>query len=113
MDGNNFVELVGFLTNPELRETHNGNHHFQGKIAVPFSYMDKATNQKKEGSKYIKVSAWGGLAQELASVPEGTALKVHGGFNERSYDGACKSCAAPEKKYWTDVLVNNFVVVEG
>ena len=111
--GINFVELVGVLTNPELRETKNNNHHFQGKVAVPHSYTDRATGAQKEGSKYIKISAWGGLAQELSGVPEGTALKVQGTFNERSYDGTCKSCGNPEKKYWTDVLVNNFMVVEG
>jgi single-stranded DNA-binding protein len=113
MDGNNFVELVGFLNNPQLKETRNGNYHFQGKVAVPFSYKDKATGDQKEGSKYIKISAWGDLAQELSSVSDGASVKVHGVFNERSYDGSCKSCGTPEKKYWTDVLVNNFVIVGG
>lgn len=111
--GNNFVELVGFLTNPQLKETRNGNFHFQGKVAVPFAYKDKTSGDMKEGSKYIKISAWGDLAQELSSVTEGAGVKVHGVFNERSYDSNCKSCGNPEKKYWTDVLVNNYVTVGG
>ena len=112
MEGNNFVELVGFLKYPNLRETRNGNFHFQGKIAVPTVYTDRETKEKKEGAKYIKISAWGDLAQELAGLREDTPLKVHGIFNERSYDGNCKSCSTPEKKYWTDVLVNNYVIIE-
>lgn len=111
MDGNNFVELVGFLKYPQLRETRNGNFHFQGKVAVPFSYTDRQTKELKEGSKYVKISAWGDLAQDLSNLAEDTPLKVHGLFNERSYDGSCKSCGAAEKKYWTDVLVNNYVVM--
>lgn len=111
--GNNFVELVGFLNGAQLKETRNGNYHFQGKVAVPFAYKDKQTGEQKEGSKYIKISAWGDLAQELSTVSEGASVKVHGVFNERSYDSSCKSCGSPEKKYWTDVLVNNFVIVGG
>lgn len=112
MDGNNFVELVGFLKSPQLKETRNNNFHFQGKVAVPFSYKDRQTGDLKEGSKYVKISAWGDLAQDIANLPEDTPVKVQGIFNERSYDGNCKSCGTTEKKYWTDVLVNNFVTVE-
>lgn len=112
LQGNNFVELVGYLKYPELRETRNGNSHFQGKVAVPFSYQDRASGEQKEGQRYIKVSAWGDLAHELSSLSDGTPIRVQGIFNERSYDGNCKSCGATDKKYWTDVLVNNFVIVE-
>lgn len=112
MEGNNFVELSGFMKYPELKETRNGNFHFQGKVAIPFSYKDRQTGEQKDGNRYVKVSAWGDLAQDLGGVNDGTPVRVQGTFNERSYDGACKSCAAPEKKYWTDVLLNNFVVVE-
>lgn len=112
MDGNNFVELVGFLKYPELRETRNGNFHFQGKVAVPFTYKDRQTGEQKDGNRYVKISAWGDMAQELSAVPDGTPVKVHGIFNERSYDGNCKTCGSTEKKYWTDVLVNNWIVVE-
>lgn len=110
MEGNNFVELAGVLRYPNLRETRNGNTQFQGKVAVPFTYKDRQTGEQKEGNNYIKISAWGDLAQSLSDVPEGTAVRVHGVFNERSYDGNCKNCGSPEKKYWTDVLVNNFVI---
>jgi len=112
LQGNNFVELVGFIKYPELRETRNGNSHFQGKVAVPSSYKDFKTGEQKDTQRYIKVSAWGDLAQELSTLQDGTPVRIQGIFNERSYDGNCKSCGNAEKKYWTDVLVNNFVVVE-
>lgn len=112
MKGVNLVELVGFMKYPQLKETRNGSYLFQGKIAVPFEYVDKQSKEKKEGTSYIKISAWGDLAQDLAGLSEDTPIKVHGHFNERSYDSNCKKCGNPEKKYWTDVQVNNFVVVE-
>lgn len=110
MEGNNFVELVGYLRYPQVQETRNGHTKYQAKVAVPFLYRDKQTGEEKEGNNYIKISAWNELAQALAEVEEGTPVRVHGVFNERSYDGNCKECGCIEKKYWTDVLVNNFVV---
>lgn len=110
--GNNFVELVGLLKYPQLKETRNGNFQFQGKVAIPFFFKDRETQEEKTGNKYVKISAWGELAQELGSLREDTPVKVHGVVNERSYDGNCKHCGTAEKKYWTDVLVDNFVVVD-
>lgn len=110
MEPNNFVELVGYMRYPQLQETRNGNLKFQGKVAIPFQYTDRTSGEQKEGNNYVKISAWGDLAQSLGDVEDGTPVRVHGVYNERSYDGNCKSCGAAEKKYWTDVLVNNFVV---
>jgi len=113
MDGQNFVQLVGFVKYPELRETANGNFLFQGKIAIPYTHKDKESGQMKEALNYVKVSAWGEVAQELARLADNTPVKVQGRFNERSYNSNCKGCGAAEKKYWTDVLVENFITVEG
>jgi single-strand DNA-binding protein len=111
MEGQNFVQLVGLMKFPSLRETVNGNHLFQGKVAVPYTYKDRQTGEVRESSNYIKISAWGEVAQDLARLPEDTPVKVQGRVNERSYDSNCKGCGEPEKKYWTDVLVENFVPV--
>jgi single-stranded DNA-binding protein len=112
MDGNNYVKLVGFLKYPQLRETRNGFAQYQAKVAVPFVYRDRETQEEKQGHKYIKISAWRDLAQQLGDLPEDTLVTVHGQYNERSYDGNCKHCGTVEKKYWTDVLVDNFVVMD-
>ncbi len=112
MQPKNDVVLEGFLKFPELRETKNGHVQFQGKVAVPFSYKDKATGEQKEGSRYVKISAWSDLAHQLGAVTDGTPVRVQGTFNDRSYDGNCKDCGSLQKKNWTDVLVNNFVLVD-
>ena len=110
MEGSNFVELVGYLRYPDVKETRNGHLKYQAKVAIPFVYRDRETGEEKEGNNYIKISAWNEVAQALSEVQEGAPVRVQGSFNERSYDGNCKQCGHAEKKYWTDVLVNNFVV---
>jgi single-stranded DNA-binding protein len=112
MEGNNFVEFVGFMRFPELRETGTGKQLFKGKVAIPFEYKDRQTGEVKNGSRYYKISAWGELAEELSGVVDGAPIKVQGIYNERTYDGNCKHCGVAEKKYYTDVLVNNFVLME-
>ena len=111
LKGVNLAELVGFLKYPQLKETRNGNYLFQGKMAIPSEYIDYQTGEKKESVNYVKISAWGDVARELAGLAEDTPVRVQGHVNERSYDSNCKTCGSPEKKYWTDVQVNNFVVV--
>jgi single-stranded DNA-binding protein len=113
MQGENFVRLVGFLKYPQLKQTATGKTYFQGKVAVPFSYTDRQSNEIKEGVKYVKVSAWGEAATALGGLPDDTAVQVSGIFNERSYDGNCKHCGAQDKKYWTDVLVDSVMVAGG
>jgi single-stranded DNA-binding protein len=112
MNGQNEVYLTGFLKFPQLRQTKNGHTQFQGKVAVPGSYTDRVSGETKDTTRYVKVSAWGELAEELGSLPEGTALKVQGTFNDRSYEGNCKDCGTVQTKYWTDVQIANFEVIQ-
>jgi len=112
VEGKNQVVLQGILRFPETKETANGNNRFQGKIAVPFTYKDKESGEAKQGSSYIKISAWGDLALELGSFPEGTPIRVDGTYNERSYESNCKSCGEAQKRSWTDVSVHNYSLLE-
>lgn len=113
LEGVNVVELQGFLKYKQIKETSNNNFLFSGKVAVPATYFDKQTKSNKSTFKYVKISAWGDVAQGLFALDENTPVHVYGSFNERNYDGNCKLCGGQEKKYWTDVLVDNFTVVGG
>lgn len=111
MQGRNEVYLSGYIKFPEVQTTRNGYTLFKGKVEVPTVFTDK-NGEVKEIKKYIQVSAWGDLAQELGELQDGTPVHLVGSYNQRSYEGNCKSCSEPEKKYWTDVLVDNFEVAE-
>jgi len=110
MEGKNFVELVGKMRYPEVKEIGAGFCKFSGKLRVPAEYFfDDGTVVKTDTD--IKLVAWFELAEALGAVTPGATVKIHGNLQERSYSGSCNSCGAKQKKYWTDVLVTNFVVL--
>src|SRR6056297_1052646 len=103
MDGENFVTLVGNLSRPTLRQVGQNNISlFKGSMAIP---TPKGTKQ------YLKVAAWAETAEALGAVPTDVMVKAHGHIEESSYDGKCRHCNGPEKKYWTEVVIDNFVVI--
>jgi len=109
VDGSNFVELVGVIKDTEVKEVRGGYTLFKGKVEIPFTYTEKATGDSKQGSNYFNIVAWNELATELGGLEEGSHVRVQGSLQTKSYASNCKSCSTEEKKYWTDILVNNFV----
>lgn len=112
MEGENIVQMQGNLVFAELKETRNNNKLYKAKIAVPFTFKDRETQEQKQGFNYFPIVAWGELAEDLAALGDRIPVRVQGALQTRSYKGNCKSCAAEEKKYWTNIVVNNFAVVE-
>jgi single-stranded DNA-binding protein len=106
MEGENLVILKGTIKWPELKTV--GEHNtslFKGKLVVPVA-------GQADRAQWIKIAAWRDVAEGLGSLPEGTPIKAHGHIEERSYDGKCKHCNGYDKKYWTEVVVDNFVIEE-
>lgn len=102
MDGANFVELIGKIVSPQFKTVTGGHKLFKSKVAIPTS----------DGRfQYLKIAGWRNVAEALNELPEETFVKIHGHIEERSYDGKCRHCGGSEKKYWTEVLVDNFIVV--
>jgi hypothetical protein len=104
VEGVNFVEMVGKIIYPELKEVGaNNTKLFKAKLAIPLN----------DGKfQYVKIAGWARVAEALGELPENTFIRVHGHIEERRYEGKCKSCGNPEYKYWTEVLVDNFVKVD-
>lgn len=109
--GINYVELQGDVSRPKASFTTNGFPDFKATIVIPMEYK-KEGEETRTSKQYIKIVAYGKIAEEMADITEGTTIKIHGRLQERSYDGACKSCGAKEKKYWSDVLVSSCVVIK-
>lgn len=105
MIGENFVTLVGKVTKGKLKQVGQYNiEMFKGSMAIPTT---RGLNQ------YIKVAGWGDIAESLGALEEHVFIKAHGHIEESSYDGKCRHCNGPEKKYWTEVVIDNFVIYEG
>jgi len=107
MEGTNFVELKGKVIYPSFKTVGSNNSKlFKGKLAIPVGDAEGGRFQ------YIKIAAWNNLAELMNDLPQDAFVKVHGHIEERSYDGKCKHCGGAEKKYWTEVLVDNFIQVK-
>ncbi len=103
MVGENFVTLVGTVSRGTYKEVGQFNTGlFKGSMAIP---TVKGTNQ------YLKIAAWADMAEALRDTDSSATIKVHGHIEESSYDGKCRHCQGPEKKYWTEVIVDNFMIV--
>lgn len=106
----NYVELEGRIQYPKKAVVGDGYSKFQAKLAITEDH-EFEDGTSKSFTSYIKIVAWGPVADSMAELPENAVVRVQGSISERSYDGVCKKCNAPEKKYWTDVRVNNFIEV--
>lgn len=102
MQGENFVSLKGQIQYPTLKMVGAKNTPlFKGKLAIPIN----------DRSQYLKIAAWAGIAEALNEVHPDAFVHIHGHIEERSYDGTCKHCKGAEKKYWTEVVIDNFTLV--
>lgn len=103
MIGENFVTLTGNITRPNFKLVgQNNTPLLKGSMSIPTA---RGTNQ------YIKIAAWGDLAESLKDVHPQAFIKVHGHVEESSYDGKCRHCQGPDKKYWTEVVIDNYMIV--
>jgi hypothetical protein len=89
----NFVSLEGPIVNPNFRKVSDDVSLFKGKVAG------------------VNIIAWRNYADTLSDVPIGVPVKIHGHIEEKSYDSKCYHCGGYIKKYWTDVVVDNFMIV--
>lgn len=104
MIGENFVSLTGKIVYPNIKRVGQNNQSlFNAKLAIP-------TNTGNY--QYIKIAAWGATAEALDEVMDNEFVKIHGHIEERSYDGKCKHCNGFDKKYWTNVIVDNFIKLD-
>lgn len=100
MLGKNFVILVGSISRPTFKNVGQYNTPlFKGSLVIPLP------NDRKQ---YIKIAAWGDIAEALKDVDPQTYVKVQGHVEESSYEGKCKHCSGVDKKYWTEVVIDAF-----
>ena len=106
MNGENFVILKGKLTNTNIKTIGQYNSNkFSAKLAVP-------SPNPGMNPQYIKIAAFGTMADALNQVGKGQLVKIHGHIEEQHYDGRCRHCGGHDRKYWTEVLVDNFRIEE-
>lgn len=109
MKGMNSVRMRGYLSWPKLSVTGKGYPKFTAKIAVPITYQ--SGGEDRESKVFHNICAWGPAAEALGDMLDNTPIEIEGILNTRSYDSPCKGCGVTSKKYWTEIQVNNFIIV--
>lgn len=101
----NFVELIGKLKYKRFTTLDNGSCCLKCKIAV-------SSSDNPGIYQYINIGAWGTMAEALNGLSNFCVLKIFGHIEEQVYEGQCKHCKGYEKKYYTEVIVDNFKIIE-
>ncbi|GAA2606796.1 hypothetical protein GCM10010399_42150 [Dactylosporangium fulvum] len=89
MTGDTVVTIVGNLVDdPELRSTANGQAVARFRIASTPRYLDRQTNEWKDGeSLFLTCSVWRQTAEHVAqSLERGMRVIAHGRLRQRSYE---------------------------
>ena len=103
IQGENFVSLKGYISRGTFKEVGQFNTGlFKASLAIP---TEEGTRQ------YIKIAAWGDIAEALNDVNSKLMIKLHGHIEQSSYSGKCRHCNGPEKKYFTEVIIANFTII--
>lgn len=109
MKGMNSVKMSGYLMYPKLSTTANGYPKFTGRISIPVTYMREG--QEIESKVYHNICAFGPVAEGLGELIKDTPIQIEGTLSTRGYDGRCKQCGGTDKKYWTEVQINTFIIL--
>ena len=105
----NSVRLIGHLgSNPEIKEFDGGKKVARFTIATNDSYKNK-DGEKIENTEWHSLVAWGKTA-EIAEkyLEKGKEVAIEGKLTHRSYDDKDGN-----KRYTTEVVVNEFVMLGG
>ena len=83
------LTIAGNLTrDPELRSVNGGRTVVSFSIAENRRWADKATGATQEAVTYLDVTAWGAMAQHVAtSLHTGDRALVTGRLEQRSWEG--------------------------
>src|SRR5580692_3780950 len=87
--GDTQITIAGNLVDdPELRFTPAGQPVARFRVASTPRYLDKATNEWKDGdSLFLKCNVWRQAAENVAeSLTKGTRVIVSGRLRQRSYE---------------------------
>jgi single-strand DNA-binding protein len=107
----NKVILLGTLgKDPELKYTPQGTPVVRFSMATNSSYKDKQSGEWKEQTEWHNIVAWQRTAEVAAEyLKKGRQVYIEGRLQTRSWDDK----ESGQKKYMTEIIVNDLVLVGG
>lgn len=107
-DGLNRSTLLGNLgSDPELGYTPGGTAYLKMRLATNESYLEKATNTRKELVEWHSVVVWGKRAEALAKLlSKGERLYIEGALRTNSWDDK----ETGQKRYRTQIVARQVIL---
>src|SRR5262245_35669537 len=107
----NKVILLGTLgKDPELKYTPQGTAVAKFSMATNESYKDKQSGEWKERTEWHNIVCWQRTAEVAAEyLKKGSKAYIEGRITTRSWDDK----ETGQKKYMTEIVVNDLVLVGG
>ncbi len=100
---NKFMGIGNLGADPELRTTTSGTSVCEFRLAINESWFDKASNERKERTEWIRVIVWGKSGENCAKyLLKGSKAFVEGRIQTREWqdkDG--------NKRYTTEIVANS------
>lgn len=100
----NLCQFIGRLgKDPEIRYTQDGAAVANLSIACGSSWKDKATGEKQEKTEWVRIVAFGKLAEIIGEyLRKGQQVYVSGRIQTRKYEDR-----GGAEKYITEIIANN------
>ena len=104
----NRVQLIGNLGDtPQSKDFGNGKQKIWFPLATNEFYYDN-NGEKQTNTQWHNIVAWGKTAERAKQyLDKGSELVIDGRLNSRSYE------KNGEKRYITEVVINEFMMVNG
>lgn len=104
----NRVQLMGNLgKDPELREFEGGKKRVRFSLATT-EHFSFGNGNSKEDTQWHQITAWGRSAEDvIAQLKKGSRISLEGRLVHGSYE-----TKEGQKRYYTEVVMNQFHVVE-
>lgn len=111
MRGYNKVLLMGNLgADPETRYIPDGTAVSNFTVAVSETYKDKQTGESKEATEWVRIEAWGRLAEICSEyLTKGKPVFIEGQYKTDSWEDK----ETGEKRYKSFVRANNVQMLGG
>jgi single-strand DNA-binding protein len=105
----NKVMAIGNLgSDPELRTTGGGSSVCSFSLAVNESWFDKASNERKERTEWMKIVVWGKSAENCAKyLRKGSKAFVEGRIQTREWQDQ-----SGNKRHTTEIVANSVQFID-
>jgi single-strand DNA-binding protein len=100
---NKFMGIGHLGADPELRTTTSGTSVCELRIAINESWFDKASNERKERTEWIRCVVWGASGENCAKyLRKGSKAFVEGRIHTREWNDKDGN-----KRYTTEIVANS------